>query len=59
LAQTRHPGASKVKYNGDGTTCDEACPAGIPAVTSWGLVAMTLLVLAAGTVVLKRRQAAA
>ncbi len=49
-------GPSKSKYNGDGTTCEEACPAGIPTVSQWGLVVMTLLVLAAGTVVLGRRQ---
>lgn len=45
------------KYMGDGTTCEEACPNGIPAVTEWGLVVMLLLVLAAGTVVLKRARA--
>jgi hypothetical protein len=32
---------------------------GIPAVSTWGLAALTLLVLAAGTVVLLRRRAAA
>jgi len=44
-------------YYGDDTTCEEACPTGIPTVTSWGLVVMTLLVVAAGPVVLKRRHA--
>ncbi len=52
-------GPSKSKYNGDGTTCEEACPAGIPAVTSWGLLAMTLLVLSAGTLVLTKRRSGA
>jgi hypothetical protein len=47
------------KYNGDGTTCDDACPAGIPAVTEWGLLVMMLLVLAAGTLVLRRSRAVA
>ena len=32
-------------------------PGPIPTVSEWGLAAMTLLVLAAGTVVLKRRGA--
>ncbi len=50
-------------YAGDGTVCSgdwlgsAACP--IPAVTAWGLAAMALLVLAAGTVVLRRRPLAA
>ena len=42
------------KYRGDMTTCEEECPGGIPTVSEWGLVAMTLLVLAAGTLVLRR-----
>jgi len=43
-------------YLGDRTLCDgDACP--IPAVSEWGLVVMTLLVLAAGTMVLRRRRA--
>jgi len=44
------------KYRGDGTLCEteEGC-AGIPAVSTWGVVALTMLVLAAGTVVLRRR----
>ncbi len=46
------------KYNGDGTVCEDVCPAGIPAVSEWGLVAMTLLVLTAGTLVLTKRRAA-
>lgn len=37
------------KYKGDGTRCTF-----IPAVTTWGMVVMGLLVIAAGTVVIKR-----
>ena len=51
-------GPSKSKYNGDGTICEEACPSGIPTVSQWGMVATTLLVLTAGTVVLRRRRLA-
>jgi len=42
---------------GDG--CDESCliELPVPTVSAWGLVAMTLLVLAAGTVVVRRRVA--
>jgi hypothetical protein len=40
------------KYKGDGTSCVD-----IPAVTSWGLAVMVLLVLAAGTVVIRRARA--
>ncbi len=36
----------------------ETCDASIPAVSEWGLVAMTLLVLTAGTLVWMRRRAA-
>lgn len=46
------------KYRGDGTLCEEECPDGVPAVSEWGLAALTLLVLAAGTVVLLRRRTA-
>ncbi len=43
------------KYFGDGTTCKGACPVGIPAVSSWGIAVMALLVVAAGTLVLTKR----
>ena len=48
---------------GDGFTLvggfwQEAVRTNIPTVSEWGLVAMTLLVLSAGTVVLVRRRAA-
>lgn len=45
------------KYRGDATTCatQENC-AGIPTVSQWGLVVMTLVVLTAGTIVLVRRR---
>ncbi|MFQ5495617.1 MAG: DUF4215 domain-containing protein [Phycisphaerae bacterium] len=43
-------------YAGDGTSCACRAQAPIPAISQWGLVAMTLLVLAAGTVVLARRR---
>ena len=46
------------KYQGDATACEEECPSGIPAVSEWGLAAMTLLVLAAGTLVLRRPRTA-
>ena len=32
------------------------CPAPIPTVSEWGTAAMTLLVLTAGTVILRRRK---
>lgn len=52
-------------YLGDGALClgdnnnngiDDACEAGIPAVSEWGLIAMTLLLLTAGAIVLGRRR---
>ena len=46
---------------GLGTSCDDGyCSQGIciPNVTAWGLAVMVLLVLAAGTVVIRRRRAA-
>lgn len=43
------------KYLGDGTTCAGGCPNQVPTVSEWGLVATTLLVLAAGSVVFARR----
>lgn len=45
------------KFRDPFTTCAEECPEDIPAVSEWGLVALTLLVLAAGTVVILRRRA--
>jgi len=44
-------------------TCAElqavgGCQAGIPTVSEWGLVALTLVLLAAGTIVLRRRSVA-
>ena len=44
------------KYRGDDTVCEEECPDGVPTVSEWGLVALVLLVLAAGTVVIMRRR---
>ncbi len=44
------------KYQGNETICEEECPAGIPTVTGWGLVIMTLLVVAAGSIVIARRR---
>ena len=41
-------------FLGFGSTCSGIC---IPAVSEWGLLAMTLLVLCAGTVVVRRRAA--
>lgn len=38
------------------TTCP--LPSGIPAISEWGLIVMTLLVLAVGTVVIKRHKTA-
>jgi hypothetical protein len=49
------------RYGGDGSDCttiDPPCTAEIPAVSEWGVVAMTLLVLTAGTVVFLRRRVA-
>lgn len=45
-------------YQGDGTNCDDVVCAAIPTVSEWGLVVMTLLVLVAGTLVLRHRRAA-
>jgi len=47
------------KFRGNGTTCatQSNCPS-IPAVSEWGLIALTMLMLVAGTVVLRRRTAA-
>jgi len=53
---------SGAEYKGDGTVCrgdqngngiDDACDA-IPATSDWGLAVLTLLVLTAGTLILKR-----
>jgi len=48
---------TRVGHRGpNGTSCGTAANcAGIPAVSEWGLVALTLVMLAAGTVVLRRR----
>ena len=56
----------EVDTDGDGVpdacdTCpgfDDAEPCPIPTVSEWGLIAMTLLVLTAGTVVLRARRTA-
>ena len=57
LTQTLCEGGGGV-YVGDGTVCEGlGCP--IPTISEWGLVAMTLLVLGAGTVVLRRRRGVA
>jgi len=45
-------------YAGDGTPCACSAEPRVPAVSEWGLVALTLLVLAAGTLVLARRRPA-
>ena len=44
----------------DGNGIDDACEAGppIPTVSEWGLVAMTLVVLTAGTLVFMRHRQA-
>ena len=47
-------------FAGDGTQCFEGAICTfdrIPAVSEWGLVVIILLVLAAGTVVIKRARA--
>jgi hypothetical protein len=47
-------------YQGDGTACPAACYAedhNIPAVSEWGMVVLVILVLAAGTVVIRRARA--
>ena len=49
-------GPSKSKYHGDGTTCEEACPTGIPTVSEWGLVVLALLLLVAGKVYFGRKR---
>lgn len=43
-------------YDGGATTCDWACPEHVPAVSTWGMVVLVLLVLTAGTVVVGRRR---
>lgn len=46
-------------YKGDGTDCrDYQTCVEIPTVSEWGLVALMLVLLAAGTIVLRRRVAA-
>ncbi len=43
------------KYRGDGTTCEEAACNNIPTVSEWGLLAMSLGMLAAGAWVVRKR----
>ncbi len=48
-------------WYGDGSTCvpDNPCdpkPGGVPTVSGWGLVVVTLLVVAAGTIMLRHRR---
>ncbi len=47
-------GNGRGAYLGDGSTCPEDLP--VPAVSEWGLIAMMLLALTAGTIVLMRRR---
>ncbi len=47
----------KGKYQGDGAMCENVACTAIPAVSEWGLVVTALLMLAAGTIVLRRRGA--
>lgn len=42
----------------DGSGIPDQCEPSVPTVSEWGLVAMTLLMLTAGTLVFKRRQPA-
>ncbi|MCK4342807.1 MAG: choice-of-anchor L domain-containing protein [Phycisphaerae bacterium] len=53
------------EFLGDGTMClgdsnengiDDACEAHVPTVTEWGLIVLTVLLLAAGTIIFSRRQ---
>lgn len=46
-------------YDGGATTCECTSDAPVPAVSEWGMVAMTLLVLSAGTLVYMKRKPAA
>jgi len=48
------------KYKGDTTTCatQTNCD-GVPAVSEWGLIALTMMMLVVGTIVLRRRVAVA
>lgn len=52
-ACTDEPGAFEGTYHGDNSVCLVGGPTVIPTVSEWGLAAMTLLVLSAGTVVLR------
>lgn len=47
--------SSSGTYMGDDTACDEANCVVIPTVSEWGLAVMTLLTLAVGTLVYRRR----
>ena len=42
-------------YQGNATICAEQCPTGIPAVSQWGFVCLTVAVLAVATIILRRR----
>ena len=54
-----HPKAACTDQDDDSNGVDDTCDVDpIPTVSEWGLAAMTLLVLAAGTVVIRRRAAA-
>jgi len=46
------------QYMGDGTTCDQVVceTAGVPAVTSFGLIVLTLLAVAGGVMAIRQRR---
>ena len=43
-------------YHGSQSTCDSACQGGIPTVSEWGLISLSLLLLTAGAVAVHRRR---
>jgi hypothetical protein len=46
-------------HQGENTTCDnlpQPCVASIPAVSEWGMVALTLMVMVGGTIMLRRKK---
>lgn len=43
------------KYRGDMTTCEQEACAGIPTISHWGLITLSLLMLTAGTLVYRYR----
>ena len=56
VMQTECDAAGRL-FRGDGTLCEnQANCANIPTVSEWGLIAMSLGVLAAGTWVVRKRQ---